>query len=382
METDRLPAAFVRGGTSKAVVFKGSDLPASKTLRDRIFCHVLGSPDPYGRQLDGLGGGLSSLSKVVIVEPSGRTDADVDYTFVQVAVDRPVADYAGMCGNMSAAVGPFAVDEGMITVDGEWTTVRVYNTNTDKLFNATFPIKNGRALEHGDFEIPGVSGTGARIKLDYFAPGGAATGTLLPSGNARDQLNVDGIGTIEVSLVDASNPVAFVRAVDLDKTALEAPEDLDADTTLMATLEHIRRASSVAMGMSATADTAALSNPKIAIVGAPGNFTALDGRRYESASYHISVRIVSMGNVHRAVTLTGAMCLAAAARIPGTIAHELAVAGEPTLVGNPAGLLPVEADVRARSVGYEALCATTYRTQRRIMEGCVLIPSTLLLEIK
>ena len=375
MTAMRIPAVFARGGTSKAVLFKGSDLPRDVDLRNRIFCQILGSPDPYGRQLDGMGGGISSLSKVVIVEPSARGDADIDYTFVQIAVDEAIADYGSMCGNMSASVGPFAVDEGMVKATGDTATVRVYNTNTDALFIATFPVKDGKSVEEGTFEIPGVSTKGAKIRLDYFDLGGAATGSLLPSGNVRDVLSVDCVGEIDVSMVDASNPVAFVRAEDLGRTALEAPADLDADRDLMVKLDKIRRAASVAMGMSDRPETAILSNPKIALLGPPGAFTALDGRSYEANSYQIAVRIVSMGNVHRAVTLTGAMCLATALRIPGTIAHELAAERQATLIGNPSGLLPVEAEVRATDDGFEAVSATTYRTQRRLMEGSILVPA-------
>lgn len=375
MAQARLPAVFIRGGTSKAVVFKSADLPADKALRDRIFCHVLGSPDPYGRQLNGMGGGLSSLSKVVIVEPSLRADADVDYTFVQIAVDQPIADYGSMCGNMSSCIGPFAVDEGMVPATGAETTVRVYNTNTDKLYAATFPTRHGKAVETGDFVIPGVAGTGAKVRLDYLSPGGAVTDALLPSGNVRDVLSVERVGDIEVSMVDASNPVVFVRAADVGKTALELPAELDADATLMRLLDRIRRAGSVAMGMSATPEAAKLANPKIAMIAPPAAFTALDGRAYAGDEYHIAVRIVSMENTHRAVTLTGAMCLAAAVRIPGTITHELAIAGSPTLIGNPSGLLPVEADVLAHGDGFEVVSATTYRTQRRLMEGAVLYPA-------
>lgn len=377
MTAMRIPAVFARGGTSKALLFKGSDLPRDVDLRNRIFCRIMGSPDPYGRQLDGMGGGISSLSKVVIVEPSARDDTDIDYTFVQVAVGEAVADYGSMCGNMSASVGPFAVDEGMVPVSGDTATVRVYNTNTDALFAATFPIEDGKSVEAGVFEIPGVSTGGAKIRLDYLDLGGAATGSLLPTGNVRDVLTVDGVGEIDVSMVDASNPVAFVRAADLGHSALESPADLDADRDLMATLDRIRRAASVAMGMSDRPETGILSNPKIAMLGPPGVFTALDGRTYEANSYQIAVRIVSMGNVHRAVTLTGAMCLAAALRIPGTIAHELAAESQATLIGNPSGLLPVEAEVRATENGFEAVSATTYRTQRRLMEGSVLVPADL-----
>ena len=378
MAQARIPAVFMRGGTSKAVVFKRDDLPADRDLRDRIFCHVIGSPDPYKRQLNGMGGGLSSLSKVVIVAPSAREDADIDYTFVQIAVDEPVADYGSMCGNMSSSVGPFAIDEGLVKAAVETATVRVYNTNTDALYAATFPVSDGKAVEVGDFEIPGVPGTGARIKLDYFSPGGSVTDALLPTGNVRDILEVEGIGVVEVSMVDASNPVVFLRAADIGKTALEAPTDLDADTALMAKLDKIRRAASVAMGMSDRPETAILSNPKIAMIAEPGPFTALDGRTYGGDDYHIAVRIVSMGMVHRAVTLTGAMCLATAVRIPGTLAYQLATDAETTLVGNPSGVLPVEAEVRAKGNGYEAVSATTYRTQRRLMEGAVLVPEEML----
>ncbi len=378
MEQVRLPAVFMRGGTSKAVCFKAGDLPEDRALRDRIFCHVLGSPDPYGRQLDGMGGGLSSLSKVVIVAPSARADADVDYTFVQIAVDQAIAYYGSMCGNMSACIGPFAIDEGMVQATGERTTVRVYNTNTDKLYAATFPTRDGKAVEAGDFVIPGVAGAGAKVTLDYFDPGGAATGALLPSGNTRDLLSVDGIGDFEVSLVDASNPVVFVRAADVGKTACELPAELDADAALMATLDGIRRTGAVAMGLAATPEAARLSNPKVAMIASPASFSALDGRTYDCDVFHIAVRIVSMQNVHRAVTLTGAMCLAAAVRIPGTITHDLAIEGAPTLIGNPSGLLPVEAAVRAVGDRFEVDSVTTYRTQRRLMEGAVLYPAAFL----
>ncbi|MEM7442793.1 MAG: PrpF domain-containing protein [Pseudomonadota bacterium] len=377
MAQARIPAVFYRGGTSKAVLFRRADLPADRELCDKIFCHVIGSPDPYKRQLDGMGGGLSSVSKVVIVEPSARDDADVDYTFVQIAVDEPIADYGSMCGNMSSSIGPFAVDEGWVQADGDEASVRVYNTNADALYTATFPVEDGQAIEVGDFEIPGVPGAGAKIKLDYFGLGGAITDALLPTGNVRDVLSVEGIGDIEVSMVDASNPVAFVRASDIGQTALESPFDLDADAELMAKLDQIRRSASVAMGMSDTPETAILSNPKIAMLGKAGEFTALDGRTYSGDAYDIAVRIVSMGNVHRAVTLTGAMCLATAVRIPGSIANELARESGTTLVGNPSGLLPVEAEVRRSGNGFEAVSATTYRTQRRIMEGAVLVPEEL-----
>ncbi len=376
--TSRIRAAYYRGGTSNAVVFNGADLPADRSIRDRIFLHVLGSPDPYGRQLNGMGGGISSLSKVIIVEPSARDDADVDYTFVQIAVKEPVADYGAMCGNMSSSIGAFAVEEGMVTVVDGGMVVRVHNTNTGKLFNAHFAVKNGAAVEEGTFEIPGVAGTGAPVKLEFLYPGGASTGKLLPTGKSVETLAVDGIGTFVVSLVDASNPVVFLRAEDVGCTAMEAPQDLDADADLLKLIDAVRRAGGVAMGMAGHPDEVKLSNPRIAIVARPGPFTALDGRSYEADQYDVAIRLVSMGNFHRAITLSGAMCVGVAASIPGSLVHDVAQAGGEVCIGNPSGVLPVRADVKTIDGRITAVSATTFRTQRRMMEGSLLYPSDLL----
>ncbi|MBO6894878.1 MAG: PrpF family protein [Roseibium sp.] len=378
---ERLRAAFYRGGTSKAVVFRGEDLPEDQALRDRIFLHVLGSPDAYGRQLNGMGGGLSSLSKVVIVKPSARDDADVDYTFVQIAVDEPLADYGSACGNMSSCVGPFAVDEGMVAVspDQSEALVRIYDTNTKRLYHARFPVKGGKAVEGGDIAIPGVSGTGAPVVLDFLAPGGAATGRLLPTGNPLDTLDVDGVGALSVSLVDAANPVVFVRAAHLGKTATELPGSLDGDTAFMSQIERIRCAGAIAMGMAASAATVKRSNPKVAIVGDARAFNSLDGKRHAPDSHDLNVRLVSMGNFHRAITLTGGMCTAVAAQIPGTLVQDLAQTKTPDLrIGTPSGVLNVTARVETGPEGPRAVSAGTYRTQRRIMEGAVLFPDELL----
>lgn len=378
MENLRLKAAFYRGGSSNAVLFNGCDLPDIRAARDRIFLHIMGSPDAYGRQLDGMGGGLSSVSKIVIVEPSTCEEADINYTFVQIAVDKPVADYGGMCGNMSAAVGPFAVDEGLVPGRDGPVTLRIRNTNTNKIFDAHFNVLNGRAVETGDFSIPGVSGIGAKIRLDFLDPGGAATGRLLPTGSALDQLHVEGIGAIDASMVDASNPVVFVRAADLGLQATETPTEIDGDLALMDRLERIRRAAAVAMGMCKTAQDAALSNPKIAVVGPAHRYTALDGRSYNQDDFTLSVRILSMGNCHRALTLTGALCVAVAAQIKGSLVHQLVPDVGEICIGNPSGVLPVSAQVSAGPNGPVAHSATAFRTQRRIMEGAVLFPSGLL----
>lgn len=364
-----LRAAFYRGGTSKAVMFNAADLPAEKELRDKIFLHVMGSPDAYGRQLNGLGGGISSLSKVVILEPSKRDDADVDYTFVQIAVDEPVADYGQMCGNMSSAVGPFALEEGMVSANGESATVRIYNTNTGKILHATFPVKDGLPVEDGDFEIPGVSQPGAKVTLDFFDPGGTATGKLLPTGRAEDVLAIDDVGSFRASMVDASNPTVFIAAPDAGVSGYENPAELDASPGLAARMDKIRRAAAVAMGMVDRPEDALLSTPKVALVAPPGQFTALDGRSYRPEDHHLSVRFVSMEKFHRAVTLTGAMCVAVAARIPGTLINGLISTRNDILIGNPSGVIPVRAVVEQAPHGIKAVSATTFRTQRRIMEG-------------
>ncbi|MDP5216981.1 PrpF domain-containing protein [Ruegeria sp. 2205SS24-7] len=373
-----LRAAFYRGGTSKAVVFNGADLPADQAERDRIFLQVLGSPDPYGRQLDGMGGGISSLSKVVIVERSAREDADVDYTFVQIAVDQPVADYGSACGNMSSCVGPFAVEEGLVQVaeDGE-ALVRIFNTNTGQIYHARFPVQDGMPVEQGDFVIPGVSGSGARVTLDFLQPGGAATGRLLPTGNPVDLLEVEGLGTVEVSLIDAANPVVFVAAQILGKTATELPQQLDTDAEYMACMDAIRRAGGVAMGMGGSSGEVTLSNPKVAIIGAPSDFTALDGSTYGPDSHDIGVRLISMGNSHRAITLTGGMCSGVAAHILGTLVNRIAGAASPVRIGNPSGVLPVNAHVQQSDGGPKAISASTFRTQRRIMDGTVFFSDTI-----
>ena len=378
MGQHRLRVAFYRGGTSKAAVFNGADLPADKALRDRIFLHIMGSPDRYGRQLDGLGGGLSSLSKIVIVEPSARADADVDYTFVQVAVQEPVADYGSACGNMASCVGPFAVSEGMVKPDGASALVRIHSTNTGKIYHATFDLEDGLPLEEGSFEIPGVSQSGARVSLDFLNPGGAITGALLPTGQPQEVLRVDGLGEVRVSIVDAANPVVWVRAEDFGCTATEMPQALDDNRALFAKLETIRQFGSVLMGLSPDAKSTPLSNPKIAMIAPPTDFAALDGQRHGPEDHHINIRLISMGNFHRAITLTGAMCAAVAARIPGTLLHDITGDVEELRIGNPSGVLPVAADVALDGDQVVAHSATTYRTQRRIMEGAVLYPARFL----
>ena len=207
-----IPAVFMRGGTSKALMLHARDLPSSRDDWAQLFCAAMGTPDSYGRQLDGMGGGVSSLSKVCIVAPSARVDADVDYTFAQVLIKEARVDYKGNCGNMSSAVGPFAVDERLVRTNGDMATVRIFNTNTSKIIHSTSPIEDGMTRYDGDLVIPGVGGSGAPIRLDFLQPGGATTGKLLPSGEVVDRLELPGFGVIEASMVDAANAAVFVRA--------------------------------------------------------------------------------------------------------------------------------------------------------------------------
>ena len=231
-----LPAVFMRGGTSRAVMFHQRDLPAREHW-DPIFLAAMGSPDPNGRQLNGMGGGISSLSKICILAPSDREDADIDYTFAQIQIREAAVDYRGNCGNMSSAVGPFAVDEGLVRPNGDTAVVRIFNTNTRKIIRSTFALLDGRAATDGDLAIPGVAGTGAPVRLDFLSPGGAATGRLLPTGNVRDWLDVPGVGRIEASLVDAAKPCVLVRAHDVGLRGTELPEALDGNADLLLRLD-------------------------------------------------------------------------------------------------------------------------------------------------
>jgi hypothetical protein len=367
MAQQRIRAVFMRGGTSRALFFHERDLPPPGEARDRMLLAALGSPDPYGRQLDGLGGGISSLSKACVIGPPTRGDADVDYTFAQVHVAKPVVDYTGNCGNCSAAVGPFAVDEGLVpAVEGE-TVVRIHNTNTRKLLVARVPVAGGEAAVAGDYELPGVPGRGARIALDFLDPGGAATGRLLPTGRARDVLE-----GVPASLVDATNPMVFVRARDLGLSGSETPADLDADQAVGARLEALRTAGARLMGIPESAAT-----PKIALVAPPTvGLLAIDGTAYGRESVDLLGRVISMGNCHRAFALTAAMCLAVAARIPGTVVQECAAAPEASdlRLGHPSGVLRIAATVVSRGGEPWAERVTVYRTARRLMEGFVRIP--------
>jgi 2-methylaconitate cis-trans-isomerase PrpF len=379
MDQAFIPAIFMRGGSSKGVFFHARDLPLDRAKQEAIFLAVLGSPDPYGRQLDGMGGGISSLSKAVIIGPPTHPDADVDYLFAQVAVDKPVVDWSSNCGNLSSAVGPFAVDEGLVRVaDGE-ALVRIHQVNTKRIIHARFPVRGGKAVTAGDFTMAGVSGSGARIRLDFLAPGGGATERLLPTGNAQDTLHHEG-RAYAVSLIDAANACVFLDARDLGLTGTESPDAIEADPARMAMLDALRRKAGVIMGLAATPQAVGLALPKIAVVAPPAAYHALDGAAFAPDTHDIAVRMISMERAHRAVPLTGAMCLGVASRIPGSLPHRLAgplVRADETRVANPSGILSVGAEVRQGSAGWHAESAVVYRSARRLMQGQVAVPAAL-----
>ena len=375
MKLHRIRAVFMRGGTSKALVFRAQDLPAERAAWDAVFLAAMGVPDPHGRNLDGMAGGLSSLNKVCVVGPPSHPDADVDYTFVQVGVDEPLVDYGGNCGNMSSAIGPFAVEEGLVPcpADGE-AVVRIHNTNTGKVIVARFPVVDGALSADGDMALDGVAGTAAPVKLEFVAPGGAKTGHLLPTGNAIDMLDIPGRG-IEASLVDAANPCVFVRAADLGKTGAEAPSELEADGKFLREMEAIRRAGSVRMGLTDDLDAAGrlASIPKVAMLAAPAETRTLSGRLLAAGESDILVRMISVGQPHRAVPITGAICLAVASRVSGTIARQLCASAEgPIRIGHASGTTVVDAVVATKDNEEPvALNGAVYRTARRLFEGNV-----------
>lgn len=378
MRQRRIPAAFMRGGTSKAAVFHARDLPADRSLWPELFVAVLGANDPNGRQLNGLGGGVSSLSKVCVVGPPSRPDADIDYSFFQLAPRGPAVDESGNCGNMSSAMGPFAVDEGLVPITGDAAEVRVHNTNTGKIIRARFALDEGMAAVDGDFELPGVSGTGAPVALDFLEPGGAGTGKLLPTGRACDLLEVEGLGAVEASMIDAANPCVFVAADVMGVRGTEAPDALEADSEFLARMEAVRRAASVAMGIAAGPAAAGdvPSVPKVAVVAAPAEQRLLNGEIMPADGMDILVRMISVGQPHRAVPLTGALCLAVATRLDGSIPHAVCRSGRDQIrIAQASGLTVVEAAMGARDGQPYAESASVVRTQRRLMDGFVYAPA-------
>lgn len=378
MSQQFIPAVFYRGGTSKGVFFNAKVLPQDRDTVGKMLVAALGSPDPYGRQLDGMGGGISSLSKAVIIGPPTHPDADVDYTFIQIAVDQPVADWTSNCGNLSSAVGHFAVDEGLVpAADGE-VLVRIHQTNTRKLIHSRFQVKDGKAETQGSYTIAGVATPGSRIRLDFLAPDGAVTGKLLPTGRVVDSIDLGTDGRFDVSIIDATSLIAYVDAAAFGLTGAESPDQVEATPGAMDKLEALRRRAGVLAGLGATPEGIGLQTPRIALVSAPAAFKALDGQGFTPDQFDIATRMISMQRAHKAIPGTGGLNLGVATQIAGTIPNRFSkpanAAGE-VRVANPSGLVSVGAVVRQTEGRWTADSAVLFRTARRLMQGEVAIPA-------
>ncbi|RYF45579.1 MAG: PrpF family protein, partial [Comamonadaceae bacterium] len=373
----RYRAAFIRGGTSKGLVFRIDELPADRACWDNIFLSAMGSPDRYGRQLDGMGGGVSSLSKVCVVGPSTTPDADVDYTFAQVQIRQAKVDYSGNCGNMSAAMGPYAMAEGMVPAPPDGLAcVRIHNTNTRKIIHSHFPVEGGVPCTEGSLEIPGVDGTGAPVQLDFLNPGGASTGRLLPTGRVVDDLDIAGLGIVQASMVDAANACVFISARSIGLRGTELPDEIAAHPTALSHLQAVRLHASVAMGIAASLDEARNIPviPLIAVVAPAMESCTLDGEAIGSEAADLTVRMISSGQPHRALPLTGSLCSAVAMQIEGTIPNRMARAQRDAgalRLAMPSGVLTVAADVQCPPEGWHVASGSFFRTTRRLFDGWV-----------
>ena len=380
----RIPAVYMRGGTSKGVFFLADDLPSDREARDRVLLRVTGSPDPYGKQIDGMGGATSSTSKVVIVSRSARSDCDVEYLFGQVAIDAPVIDWSGNCGNLTAAVGPFAISAGLVDAPAEGSaTVRLWQANIGKQIIAHVSMQRGEVQESGTFELDGVAFPGAEVRLEFIDPAGeddeSGAGGTVPTGHEVDLLQIPGHGSIEATLINAGNPTIFVDAASLGLRGTELQQDVNDEKELLALAEAVRSRAAVAMGLAATPEEATTkrpATPKIAFVAKPASYTASDGKTIDAKSIDLLARIFSMGKLHHAMTGTGAVALAAAAAIPGTIVHRVAPLSAQGLVrfGHPSGRLSVGAEALQREGQWVIRKAIVSRSARRLMEGWVRVP--------
>lgn len=373
-----IPCFWMRGGTSKAGSFIESDLPESVVEQNNILCRVYGSDDPTGRQINGMGGGTSTTSKAMIVGKRSNEVNGINYTFCQVDVSANQVDRKGNCGNISSAVGPFAIEAGLVDeITEPVTQVRIFNTNTNKTIVSHVPVKNGKVVYNGDFSISGVPGTGARIRLDFLSPGGAVTGKLLPTGNVKDLIAVPGYGTVEVSIVDAANPLVFVRASDLGITGQEMPKDIDGNAELLNHMLAIREAAAVLIGLAKNREDAKINSqavPKFCFISPADDYMSLPGEKVAKQDIDLQARMLSMGKLHPVLAITGGICIGVAAKIPGTLVNEVvghAAEKDELNIGHCSGVLSVGAKVNIHDGEIQVENGTVYRTARVLMKGNV-----------
>ncbi len=378
----RIPATYMRGGTSKGVFFDAKDLPPPGPQRDAVLLRVLGSPDPYGKQIDGLGNASSSTSKAVILSKSTRPGHDVDYLFGQVSIDQPFVDWSGNCGNLSAAVGPCAIHLGLIDaaripIHGS-VTVRIWQTNIGKTIVAHVPIGNGQVQETGDFELDGVTFPAAEVPLEFIEPADEG-GAMFPTGNVVDQLEVPGVGSFQATLINAGIPTIFLNAKDVGCTGTELQGDINEDPAALARFETIRAHGAVRMGLIRDVAEAAQRQhtPKIAFVAPPAGYTASSGKRIEAGDIDLLARALSMGKLHHAMMGTAAVAIGTAAAIPGTLVNLAAGGGTRNAVrfGHPSGTLRVGAEAQQINGQWQVTKALMSRSARILMEGWVRIPA-------
>jgi 2-methylaconitate cis-trans-isomerase PrpF len=376
----RLPAVYMRGGTSKAVFFHQNHLPRDPVIRDRVILAAFGSPDPNRRQMDGMGGSLSTNSKVAIISPSSDPGYDVVYHFGQVSIDQPLVDYKGNCGNISAAVGPFAIDEGLVEAVEPVTEVKIYQKNTDKLIVAEVPVKDGRHDPAGDYAIHGIPGTGSKINLRFFEPGGSVTGRLFPTGNTIDTLDIPQLGSTSLTIIDAGNPWVLVPAGELNIAGTEI-EEIDRSQEIRERLEAIRSRAAVLIGLAASPAEASRNSqsiPKIALLASPKPYKTIDGQSIRSDQIDMVARVMSMGSLHKALAVSCAVAAAGAAAVKGTIMESILIpahSGKGQFrLGHPAGIFEVKSRVQKDGMDYHYIEASFGRTARRLMEGYVLVP--------
>jgi hypothetical protein len=386
----KIPATYMRGGTSKGVFFRLQDLPEAAQVpgaaRDALLLRVIGSPDPYGKQIDGMGGATSSTSKTVIVARSSRPDHDVDYLFGQVAIDQAFVDWSGNCGNLFAAVGPFAISNGLIDEsripENGVATIRIWQANIGKTIIAHVPITDGRVQETGDFELDGVTFPAAEVQLEFIDPAAeeeGAGGAMFPTGNLIDDLEVPGIGTLKATMINAGIPTIFVNAEAIGYTGKELQSDINGDTKALAMFETIRAHGALRMGLIKHIDEIATRKhtPKIAFVAKPADYVASSGKRVAAADVDLLVRALSMGLLHHAMMGTAAVAIGTAAAIPGTLVNLAAGGGARAAVrfGHPSGTLRVGAQAEVVNGEWTVTKAIMSRSARVLMEGWVRVPT-------